>query len=528
METLRKRDIVIIGSGASGGAVMWNLAKNNYDVLCLEQGDWVDPNTYATNSKDWQFLQKTKWSVSPNIRKLPVDYQINEENSEISVLMYNAVGGSTIHWTAHAPRFHPSDFRVKTLDGVADDWPITYFDLEKYYDLNDIMMGCSGINGDPANPQRSPRPMKPLPLGKDGELLARAFDKLGWHWWPSDSYINSENYNNRSACNNCGPTALNCSRGARASTDITYIPQAQKLGAELRTNCTVNSVIIDDTGRAKGVNYFDINGNKYFQPANAVILACNGIGTPRILLNSKSGGLANSSGLVGKNLMFHPYAGVQGVFPSLNNKAFMGPLANIIMSQEFYETNRKNEFKRGYSFQINRSNGPALTAINYTRWGENHHKDFDNRFGNILGLGIIGDDLPEKINCVEIDNKITDKFGIPSVRVNYRLSQNSKKLLAHGVKSAKKLLKSAGATEIFETSHLKEAGWHLMGTAKMGNNPKSSVVNKYGQTHDIDNLFIVDGSVFVTAGAVNPTPTIQAFALWSSQYIINNRQDLKS
>ena len=157
METPRKRDIVIIGSGASGGAAMWNLAKNNYDVLCLEQGDWVDPNTYATNSKDWQFLQKTKWSVSPNIRKLHVDYQINEENSEISVLMYNAVGGSTIHWTAHAPRFHPSDFRVKTLDGVADDWPITYFDLEKYYDLNDIMMGCSGINGDPANPQRSPR-----------------------------------------------------------------------------------------------------------------------------------------------------------------------------------------------------------------------------------------------------------------------------------------------------------------------------------------------------------------------------------
>ena len=155
-------------------------------------------------------------------------------------------------------------------------------------------------------------------------------------------------------------------------------------------------------------------------------------------------------------------------------------------------------------------------------------RDSDNRFGNILGLGIIGDDLPEKINCVEIDNKITDKFGIPSVKVNYRLSQNSKKLLAHGVKSAKKLLKSAGATEIFETSHLKEAGWHLMGTAKMGNNPKSSVVNKYGQTHDIDNLFIVDGSVFVTAGAVNPTPTIQAFALWSSQYIINNRQDLKS
>lgn len=198
------------------------------------------------------------------------------------------------------------------------------------------------------------------------------------------------------------------------------------------------------------------------------------------------------------------------------------------MSQEFYETNNKNNFKRGYSFQINRSNTPALTAINFTRWGKNHHKDFTNRFGNILGLGIIGDDLPEEVNCVEIDNNITDRHGVPSVKINYRLSENSKNLLSHGVKSAKKLLKSAGAVEIFETPHLKEAGWHLMGTTKMGDDPENSVVNKYGQTHDIDNLFVVDGSVFVTAGAVNPTPTIQAFALWASQHIIDHRQDLKS
>ena len=152
-------DILVIGSGASGAAVTWSLSEAGFSVACLEQGPWVPPSSYPTSSADWQFLQQTKWHYSPNVRKLPADYPVNDDTSQIKVVMFNAVGGSTIHWTAHVPRFHPSDFRVKTLDGVAEDWPISYFDLEPYYDLNDEMMGCSGINGDPANPPRSPRPV---------------------------------------------------------------------------------------------------------------------------------------------------------------------------------------------------------------------------------------------------------------------------------------------------------------------------------------------------------------------------------
>ncbi|MDA1280782.1 MAG: GMC family oxidoreductase [Chloroflexi bacterium] len=521
-----------MGSGASGAAVTWSLSAGGFKVVCLEQGPWVPPSSYPTNSADWQYLQRTTWDYSPNVRKLPADYPVNDEHSQIKVVMYNAIGGSTIHWTAHVPRFHPSDFRVKSLDGVAEDWPISYFDLEPYYDLNDEMMGCSGINGDPANPPRSPRQMPPLPLGPDGERMARAFDSLGWHWWPSDSHVNSTEYRGRQACNYCGPIGLNCDRGARASSDITYLPDAIKLGADVRPNSTVYEITTGPDGRATGANYYNSKGEQEFQPANSVVVAGNGIGTPRMLLHSRSrihpNGLANSSGMVGKNLMFHVYAGATGLFNDLGSPTYRGPLANIIMSQEFYETDPSRDFKRGYTFQVGRGQGPAPTAIGNVPWGKNHHVEFDQRFGKTMGLGAIGDDLPEEINRVELDTKQTDRHGIPAPKITYRVSENSKRLLAHGVKSARKVLEAAGAHRIFENPFSTNTGWHLMGTARMGDDPGRSVVDRFGQSHDADNLFIVDGSVFVTGAAVNPTPTIQALALRTADYIRHERMDLKS
>ena len=229
-------DILIIGSGASGGAVAWRLSDAGFSILCLEQGGWQKPEEYSTASANWEFRAASSFSFNPNVRGLPEDYPVNDSESDITPLMFNAVGGSTVHWTAHAPRFHPSDFRVKSLDGVADDWPISYADLEPYYDLNDAWMGCSGIAGDPANPPRSPRPMPPLPLGPDGERLARGFDRLGWHWWPSDSYINSTDYRGRAACNNCGPNGLGCV-AARQGLDRRHLlarRDRQRRGAEDR------------------------------------------------------------------------------------------------------------------------------------------------------------------------------------------------------------------------------------------------------------------------------------------------------
>ena len=526
-----KTDILIIGGGASGAAVMWDLSKAGFNVVCLEQGSRIQTDKYPVNHPNWEELSMNKSNNNPNIRKNNDDYPINTDNTDINPLMFNAVGGSTIHWTAHIPRLHPSDFKVKTLDGVADDWPITYWDLEPFYDKNDEMMGVSGINGDPANPKRSPRQMPPLPIGDDGKLIAKTFDRLGWHWWPSDANVNSIDYKGRKACNMCGPLGYGCPRQAKASTDVTYIPDAIKNGAELRVKARVSKIETDNKGKVSGALYYDKDGKEHFQPAKGIVLAMNGIGTPRILLNSQShdhpNGLSNSSGQLGKNLMFHVYANAQGVFDTLE-ETYKGPLAVILMSQEFYESDINRGFYRGYTYQMSRGIGGPVHVSKSIDWGKNHHEEFKKHFGKTLGLGICGDDLPEERNYVELDPILKDSNGIPSPKVNYKVSKNSRKLLDHGLKNAEIILKEAGAYNVKISPHDKEAGWHLMGTARMGKDPEKSVVDENCQSHDLENLFIVDGSVFVTGGGVNPTPTIQAIALKTSDYIIKSRTDLKS
>ena len=249
-----------------------------------------------------------------------------------------------------------------------------------------------------------------------------------------------------------------------------------------------------------------------------------------MLLHSTSdnypNGLANSSGLVGKNLMFHVYAFSTGFFEHIE-PTYKGVNANILMSQEFYETVNERGFYRGYTYQMTRSLGPVHTAKSVS-WGNQHHEEFDKKFGKTLNLGVIGDDLPEEHNSVVLDEKLKDSHGIPAPKINYRVSRNSRKLLDHSLKNAETVFREAGAYKVENLPLIENGGWHLMGTARMGNNPETSVVNRECQSHDLDNLFIVDGSVFVTGAAVNPTPTIQAIALRTSDYIINKRQDLKS
>ena len=179
-------DVLIIGAGASGAAAAWSLTSAGLDVVCLEQGDWVDPTDYPHSSPDWELHRQTDFAKDPNVRQRPEDYPLNNDATPITPLMFNAVGGSTIHWSGHFPRFRPSDFRVRTLDGVADDWPISYWDLAPYYEENDANIGVSGLNGDPGSPPRTPRQTPPLGLDAASETYIRGLEKLGWHWWPSD------------------------------------------------------------------------------------------------------------------------------------------------------------------------------------------------------------------------------------------------------------------------------------------------------------------------------------------------------
>lgn len=284
-------DVLIIGSGASGAAVAWSLAETRMKILCLEQGDWVKATEFPSNGRDWEARRYADFDISPNGRARDTDYPINDENSVMKIANFNGVGGGTIHYTAHFPRMRPSDFRVRTLDGVADDWPIDYWTLEPYFAENDRMMGVAGLAGDPAFPPHQPN-MAPVPLGKTGTRYAQAMNKLGWHWWPSDVAVATTEYDGRAKCINLGHCTPGCAQGAKASVDITYWPQALRAGVELRTRCRVREITTDERGMASGVIYYDPKGVERFQPAEVVILAANGIGTPRLLLNSASAPLS--------------------------------------------------------------------------------------------------------------------------------------------------------------------------------------------------------------------------------------------
>jgi len=520
-----KVDVLIIGSGASGAAVAWSLADTKMRILCLEQGDWMKQSDFPSNGTDYAAQLFRDYATSPNIRRRPSDYPINDDASPIKVVNFNAVGGSTVMYTAHYPRLHPSDFKVRSLDGVADDWPIDYSMLEPFFAENDRMMGTSGLAGDPAYPAHALM-MPPLPLGRTGTKIARTMNTLGWHWWPSDTVLATTEYEGRAPCINLGHCTPACAQGAKASTDITYWPHAIRAGVELRTNCRVREITVGADGMANGVVYYDANDVEQFQAAEVVIVACNGVGTPRLLLNSVSGkfpnGLANSSGLVGKNLMFHPWTQIYGYVDEPMDGHRGPPLC--IWSQEFYETDPSRDFVRGFNLQFNRGMPVATEAVNteaagLVPWGDGHHDAFRALMGHRLTVGVCSEDLPEEHNRVTLDPVLKDRHGIPAPKIDYTIGENTNRMLDFAVARARDIMQAAGARHVDVVRPLPLSGWHLLGTARMGNDPERSVVNGWGRSHDVKNLFIVDGSVFVTGGGVNPTSTIQAVALYIADQI---------
>ncbi|MBM3645861.1 MAG: GMC family oxidoreductase [Alphaproteobacteria bacterium] len=526
-----KVDVLIVGSGASGAAVAWSLADSRMRIVCLEQGGWVKPTDYPSNGRDWEARLFSDFAINPNRRARRTDYPINDANSPIKVVNFNGVGGSTIMYTAHYPRLHPSDFRVKSLDGVADDWPVDYETLEPWFAENDRMTGVSGLAGDPAYPAGKAPPMPPLPLGKSGQRLGRAMNKLGWHWWPSDAAIATVDYEGRGHCLNLQHCTPGCAQGAKGSTDITYWPQAVRKGVELRTHCRVREVSVDRDGRATGVVYVGPDGQEHFQAAELVILACNGVGTPRLMLNSVSGkfpkGIANSSDQVGRNLMFHPYGFTFGYADEPLDGNHGPPLC--LWSHQFYETDTSRGFVRGYIFQFGRGTGSIGEAITSTAtgrlpWGDDHHAVYRKLLNRRIYLAAICEDLPEAHNRVTLDPVLKDSDGIPAPRIDYTLSENSKRMLAHAHDRATEVLQAAGCHTICNDP-VPNAGWHLLGTARMGSDPDRSVTNGWGRCHDVPNLFIVDGSLWPTSGGVNPTSTIQAMALYIADTIKRRAAD---
>lgn len=519
-------DVLVIGSGFAGAATTKRLTDLGAKVVCLEQGDWADAAQYPSTQPDWELAYvRGRFHPSPNIRKRREDYPVVTAGFDANVVeMENGVGGTT-HYSMNFPRRHPCDFRAHSQDGVAQDWPIRYQDLEPYYDMNEREMGVAGLSGDPANPPRGPRPTPPLPVGKVGETIGRGFDKLGWYWWVSDMGAVSRSYDGRPPCEMHGKCGLGCPIRAKSTVDVTYWPKALNKGAVLKTWARVCEVIVDTHGRARGALYFDRQGNLHRQLARVVVVSCNGIGTPRLLLNSKSklfpNGLANSSGMVGRNFMLHAMASLAGVFDERMDSEMGPPI--VAQSQQFYETDLSRGFVRGYSLTIMRPQGP-LSAAKRAPWGAEHHRVMRQQYSHTINVNMMGEDLPELHNSVELDRAVKDSFGIPAARIAYTVSENSLKKVEHGRRMGRLLLEAAGALEILE-SNFQVNVTHLMGTARMGNDPNNSVTNAWNQAHDVQNLFIVDGSSFPTSASVNPTNTIGALALRAADSVWERRRE---
>jgi choline dehydrogenase-like flavoprotein len=410
-------DVLIVGAGPTGAVAAKRFLEAGMRVVVLEQGDWPDYSQARADHPDFELTMGRYWSGNPNRRQAPADYPIDDRDSDISAVLFNAVGGGTVIYAAHWQRNMPSDFRVRTLDGVADDWPLTYEDLAPFYERVEADFGVSGLAGDPAFPPGKGPPLPPGPLGPMGRRVARAHNHLGWHWWPGPNAIATRAYGPLKPCQQRATCMWGCIEGAKGSVDITHWPQLVKRGAQLVTGARVGRLETTSDGLATGAEYIDRNGHVHFQRAAVVLLAANGIGTPRLLLNSASAkspdGLANASGLVGKRLMLHPFGTVVGLFDD-DLGSTHGLWGQQIHCLEFYETDASRGFVRGAKWGLQPTGGPLSMTRGYpwgeanAIWGTDFHRQLRKRLGHSSMWGIIAEDLPEERNLVVLDPVLTD------------------------------------------------------------------------------------------------------------------------
>ncbi|GAA2088750.1 GMC family oxidoreductase [Aeromicrobium tamlense] len=537
-------EVLIVGAGPTGAIAASELIAAGFSVTCLEQGDWTHRAAFKGATKDWELSAQRDWHPNPNVRGRAADYPIDVTESDVNPLMYAGVGGATILYGAHWVRALPSDFRVRTLDGVADDWPLTYEDLQPFYEDIDQQMGTAGLGDDPTYPDGEAPPLPPLPIGKIGLRAAQGMDQLGWHWWPAPNAIASKAYRGREACVRRGTCQTGCPEGAKGSADLTHWPEAIRAGVRLITGARVAEITVNAQGLADGAVYIDRDGVRHHVAASTVIVAANGVGTPRLLLmsgrDSFDHGLANSSGLVGRRLMMHPYAAVNGVYEE-DLESWLGPAGQSIVSHEFYETDLSRGFVRGAKWQVMPAGGPLGNRSGYgghaehgdadgepdplAAWGPSFHEAARRTFGRSFEWGIIAEDLPDEANRVVLSDSLVDSDGLPAPKIIYKTSENTRRLLDFHLARAREAHLAAGAIETYDTPLMRDCGWHLLGTTRMGDDPETSVVDQYGRSHDIANLYIYDGSTFVTSTGQNPTATIAALTLRAVRHLIAGRRD---
>jgi choline dehydrogenase-like flavoprotein len=529
-------DFVVVGSGSAGGVMARELSRAGFTVLVLEQGPRLSASDFEHDELKYTFLHgiTNDPAVSPQTFRRDLS-SVAERVTTLPPLSYaRLVGGGSTHFTANYWRFHEIDFNERSvLGGISGtgfaDWPISYAELEPYYTKVEWEIGVSGLAGAyPLEPPRSkPYPMPPLPVKSSGVLLERGARKLGLHPYPAPLAIVSRPYRGRPACVHCGFChAFGCEVMAKSSTLYTMIPEAEATGrCEVRPGSYVFRVETDARGRATGVRYFDGAKREHFQKARAVVLSANGAETPRLLLNSASPrfpqGLANSSGLVGRYLMFNQNTATHAVFEHELNEYKSVQVTRVV--HDFYNSDPKRGFYGGGGIDSRIGRQPIGWALassgDLPKWGADLTARFE-AFSRSMVCAGHSTSLPLETNSVTLDPELKDAWGIPALRATYKDHPDDLSMARFLRDRCTEIMEAAGAQKIWNEDVTEVSrSVHLLGTCRMGKSAASSVVDPYHRSHDVRNLFICDGSSFVTSGRGQPTLTIQALAFRAAEHI---------
>ena len=497
-------DAVVVGLGAGGGPLLARLAAAGLTVVALEAGPWYDPpEDFATDEKAQEKLFWNDERLSAG--ESPLGFGSNNSGT--------GVGGSTLHYTAYTPRAQPDDFRLRAEFGVGEDWPLSYEDLEPYYEEVEWTIGVSGPSPYPwGPPRRKGYPLPPLPLNGAARLMAKACAEAGIATSPAANAALSKPYGGRQACTNRGFCQAGCHNGAKGSIDVTYVPLAVAAGAEIRPGCFVTQIETRN-GEVTGVVYRDESGEKR-QRCRHLFLCAGAIETPRLLLLN---GMANASGQVGKNFMAH--VGVQ-VWGQVDGE--LHPWKGIpggLISEDAHRP-KDADFAGGYLLQ---SLGvmPVTYATQLARARGLFGRELTDHmagYNRVAGINVLGDCLPDERNLLELSDE-NDARGLPKPRVRFTEAENERRMTDHAERLMLDLWNSAGAREVWSFRRYA----HTIGTCRMGTDPARSVVDADGRSHEIPNLTICDNSVFPSALAVNPALTIMALSLRTADRFLEAR-----
>ncbi|MCV7399304.1 GMC family oxidoreductase [Mycobacterium fragae] len=507
-------DLVIVGAGAGGSVLAQRLARAGWRIVILEAGPFWHPD------EDWVSDEAGSHQLYWTQKRIiggSDPQELGKNNSG------RGVGGSMIHYAGYTPRFHPSDFETFTRDRVGADWPISYADLRPHYELLEAELPVAGQDWPWGDPHRYPH--APHPVSGAAMKLWEGAINLGIEMRVGPVGIVNGTFGNRPHCIYRGYCLQGCKVNAKASPYVTHLPDALAHGVEIRANCMASRVELDEAGNARGVTYFaEDSSTERCQRAKVVAVACYSIETPRLLLNSSSPrfpkGLCNNNDQVGRYVMVQGASQTAGRWPD-EMRMYKAPPPEI-SSEQFYETDPDRGFARGFSIQTVSPMpiGWAEHVLADGHWGA-ALREYMRDYNHWSTIGVLNELLPHPENRVTLADE-TDPYGIPVARFDYSLSDNDKANMEYSTKVITNILHAADAQDVLTIQRFA----HLIGGARMGSDPDTSVVNSDQRTWAVPNLFLVDGSVCPTQGSANPALTIMALASRLAERIV--RGDVKA